>query len=419
MVPQDFYLRLRSAGKIGSGMVAFAPQRHKRRSPRDLRILARSARFTAGLTQDYETLTAVREKLGYIPTLDGWRAIAITGVIFAHSRQGIVPWLGPRWGFYLWAMGGHGVDLFFAISGLLITSRLLDEEKKFGRISLRGFYVRRAFRILPPAILYLAVVGLLSLIGVLTISKLDWFASLFFFRNYTVILTPPNMHWWFTSHFWSLSVEEHFYLLLPSVLLFMKNRRLTALGIMILLVELCKFVLLHGLHVDRDIFRFHTEICFDMLLIPAFVAVWIQRGSNQTLIRRMLPPWSFFVLLPLYFYLLREHALSPLPACVAPLLLLSTVYNPGMFIGRILESAPLRWIGRLSYSIYLWQMLFVCSRSSEPPPLGILQRSPLNILLVAVCAAASFYLIELPTMRLGHRLAKPATPGHKDVAVTS
>jgi peptidoglycan/LPS O-acetylase OafA/YrhL len=156
-----------------------------------------------------------------------------------------------------------------------------------------------------------------------------------------------------------------------------------------------------------------------MLLIPAFIAVWMRRGSNQDLLKRLLPSWSFFVLLPLYIFLLWKYDISPITACVAPLLLLSTVYHPRMFVGRILEWKPLRWIGRLSYSLYLWQMLFVCSRSNEPKPLGILESPPLNLLLLFACAATSFYLVELPTMRLGHRLAKPATPGHRDVAVTS
>jgi peptidoglycan/LPS O-acetylase OafA/YrhL len=109
----------------------------------------------------------MREKVGYIPTLDGWRAIAITCILFAHSRTGVVPWLGQRVSSFLSDQGHHGVDLFFAISGLLICSRLLDEEKKFGHISLRGFYVRRAFRILPPALLFLAVIAFLSLIGLI------------------------------------------------------------------------------------------------------------------------------------------------------------------------------------------------------------------------------------------------------------
>ncbi len=360
----------------------------------------------------------MREKVGYIPTLDGWRAIAITGVIFAHSVNNALPWIGQHTTLVLGDLGGHGVDLFFAISGLLICSRLLDEEKKFGHISLRGFYVRRAFRILPPAILYLAVVGVLALIGILTISKLDWFASLLFFRNYTVTLSGSPTRWWFTSHYWSLSVEEHFYLILPGLLLLIRNWRLTALGILIALVEICKYSLFHWLHVDKTIYQFHTEIRLDSLLIPAFLAVWIQRGSHQHLLKRLLPAWSFFILLPLYIYLLKNYGLWPMTACVAPLLLLSTVYHPHMFVGRILESKPLRWIGRLSYSLYLWQQLFVCNRFIvDHKPLGILETPPLNLLLLLACAATSFYLVELPTMRLGHRFAKPATPGHRDVAV--
>ena len=361
----------------------------------------------------------MREKVGYIPTLDGWRAIAITCILFAHSRTGVVPWVGQRVSSFLSDQGHHGVDLFFAISGLLICSRLLDEEKKFGHISLRGFYVRRAFRILPPALLFLAVIAFLSLIGLFVTSKLDWFASLFFFRNYTVTFTQPNTRWWFTGHFWSLSVEEHFYLILPGFLLLMKRWRLTALGFLIVLIEMAKFFLIHHFHVNLGTYQYHTEMCVDELLIPAFLAVWIQRGTNQQLMRRLLPSWSFFILLPLYIRLLWHYSLSPMTACAAPLLLLSTVYHPRMFVGRFLEWKPLRWVGRLSYSLYLWQQLFICHRFVGYKPLGILESPPLNLLLIVACAAASFYLIELPTIRLGHRLAKPATPGHRDVAVPS
>jgi peptidoglycan/LPS O-acetylase OafA/YrhL len=359
----------------------------------------------------------MREKVGYIPTLDGWRAIAITAVLFAHSRDGVVPWIGHRASSFMAEQGGHGVDLFFAISGLLICSRLLDEEKKFGHIHLGGFYVRRAFRILPPALLYLGVIAVLSLLGFFVTSKLDWFASLFFFRNYTLDFSPPNVRWWFTGHYWSLSVEEHFYLVLPGLLLLMKKWRLTALGILIVLVEIGKFVLIHRLHVNLGAYQYHTEIRVDELLIPAFLAIWIQRGSNQQLLRRLLPSWSFFILLPLYLRLLWHYSFSPITACAAPLLLLSTVYNPHMFVGRFLESKPLRWIGRLSYSLYLWQQLFICHRFVGYKPLGILETPPLNLILIVACAAASFYLVELPAVRLGHRLAKPATPGHRDVAV--
>jgi peptidoglycan/LPS O-acetylase OafA/YrhL len=188
---------------------------------------------------------------------------------------------------------------------------------------------------------------------------------------------------------------------------------------MIALVEICKFSIFHWGQVDRTLYQFHTEIRLDTLLIAAFIAVWIRRGSNQQLLKRLLPAWSFFILLPIYIYLIKNYGLWPITACVAPLLVLSTVYNPRMFVGRILESKSLRWIGRLSYSLYLWQQLFVCNRFVQIKPLGFLESPPLNILLALACAAASFYLVELPTMRLGHRLAKPATPGHRDVAITS
>jgi peptidoglycan/LPS O-acetylase OafA/YrhL len=364
----------------------------------------------------------MREKVGYIPTLDGWRGIAIIGVLLSHSRDMYLPWIGHRASSILvgnQVQGFFGVDIFFAISGLLICTRLLDEEKKFGYISLRGFYVRRALRILPPAILYLAVIAVLSLIGFFVTSKLDWFSSLFFFRNYTVSATPPSARWWFTGHFWSLSVEEHFYLILPGVLLLLKKWRLTALGALIVLVEICKYILIHRTHVQFGVYHHQTEMRVDELLIPAFLAVWIYRGSHQQRLKRLLPSWSFFILFPLYIRLLWNYELSAMTACVAPLLLLSTVYHPHMFIGRILESKPMRWIGRLSYSLYLWQQLFICYRFVGYKPLGILETPPFNLLMTIACAAASFYLVELPSVRLGHRLAKPATPGHRDVAVTS
>ena len=81
---------------------------------------------------------------------------------------------------WAWRFGYHGLDIFFAISGLLITSKLLEEEKSSGRISLRNFYLRRAFRILPPAIVYLGSIALLAGLGLIYVSRTEWVASLFF-----------------------------------------------------------------------------------------------------------------------------------------------------------------------------------------------------------------------------------------------
>src|SRR5258708_16736007 len=109
---------------------------------------------------------------GYLPTLDGWRAIAILGVIICHGTTAI---FGPG-GTYvnsrvfdLTRNGALGVDIFFGISGFLICTRLLQEEQKQGRISLKNFYIRRGFRILPP---YLFFLSILSLILTLVLSTL-------------------------------------------------------------------------------------------------------------------------------------------------------------------------------------------------------------------------------------------------------
>ena len=160
----------------------------------------------------------MREKAtGYLPTLDGWRSIAILAVILDHT---IAYQLGPRYPFLmpLAGVGQNGVSLFFAISGFLICSRLIEEEDLCGRISLRGFYIRRVSRILPPAMFYLAMIGALGIAGVILVSPSDWWASVLFFRNY---LPPSAIHrgWGgYTVHYWSLAVEEHFYFLWPMTL---------------------------------------------------------------------------------------------------------------------------------------------------------------------------------------------------------
>lgn len=148
-------------------------------------------------------------RTNYLPTLDGWRTIAVGAVICNHLLLWNGHKLDPR------GLGTLGVDLFFAISGLLITYRMLEEHDRTGEVSLRSFYIRRAFRILPAALLFLAVVSVLSAIGILPITPMEIISSLLFFRNYYADATPLT---WYTVHYWSLSVEEHFYLLWPALL---------------------------------------------------------------------------------------------------------------------------------------------------------------------------------------------------------
>jgi peptidoglycan/LPS O-acetylase OafA/YrhL len=141
----------------------------------------------------------------YIPTLDGWRAIAVLLVIGAHS----IPMLnnsGTLLGHYLSSIfvhAGLGVDIFFALSGYLICKLLLDEKKFHKKINIKSFYIRRAFRIISPTLLYLLVLILIKLGGFRP--DINYFymgSTILFFRNYVSSGT------WYTAHFWSLAVEE-------------------------------------------------------------------------------------------------------------------------------------------------------------------------------------------------------------------
>jgi peptidoglycan/LPS O-acetylase OafA/YrhL len=107
-----------------------------------------------------EASGTARQRSGYIPSLDGWRALSILAVMCCHSELFSVGRLNDSW---LQMNGGDGVEMFFALSGILICSRLLKEETKLGAISLRSFYTRRLFRIQPAALSYLAILSLVML----------------------------------------------------------------------------------------------------------------------------------------------------------------------------------------------------------------------------------------------------------------
>jgi len=346
---------------------------------------------------------------GYLPTLDGWRAISILLVILHHSRvPSGVPVVSPFLQ-TLSELGRYGVFVFFAISGILICGRLLQEEQEHGRVSLPRFYIRRAFRILPPAVLYLLVLAALS--GVLTVTRLEWFSSLFFFRNY-VLATLPPAHW-FTAHFWSLAVEEHFYLLLPGILFLFPKRRVWVLGGLTCAVIAWRAWLAH--HDGGDL-GYRTDTVVDALFIAALLAIAANNERWAAYLRPLLTPLSSLALAAIYVALLLIHfpLNLALRATALPLILLGTSQHAGNLVGRVLESAPLRWIGRISYSLYLWQQLFFCDRWwSGPLPLGVLQQWPLKLVGLFACATFSYYILELPMMRLGHRMASSGVPGRK------
>jgi len=355
-------------------------------------------------------MAATREKTGYLKTLDGWRAIAILGVISYHDTLLSVGPLNTGW---LQLHGQDGVDLFFAISGLLICWRMLEEEQKNGSISLMRFYIRRAFRILPAALLCLSVIGILALTGVISLGLREWLGALLFLRNYMTLLGPEHPDRWFTNHFWSLSVEEHFYFLLPGLLVFTNRRwRVPVLAAITLLVEAHRMQSLW--HRPWDAIKLHTDIRLDALLIPAILAILAHEPRNRERFKAWLRWWPALVLVVIAALTWGHNSFwqTMVVAYVMPLMVLGAVLNPENWLGRALEWSPLRYVGRISYSLYLWQQLFFVERFAKGRlPLGVLESTPLRYVATAACALLSYYLLERPMIKLGHRIAGPRRVG--------
>ena len=237
---------------------------------------------------------ALERGSGYLPSLDGWRAIAVLGVMMTHDR----PWMlfghsSIRYKGY----GGYGVYIFFAISGFLITSRILEEERICGYFDIRRFYIRRIFRIQPAAWAYLAAVALVMALGYahqygVFETRSSWNAALLLYTNYVFrSWKSPTL----TGHFWTLAVEEHFYILLSVTLFFAKRYRIAVLVLLFLMFMVVPSM--NRFHV-YDVKPRSTQWQLTSLLLSALVAVggwraWVGStlGRSSSL-RFSSPPWS-------------------------------------------------------------------------------------------------------------------------------
>jgi peptidoglycan/LPS O-acetylase OafA/YrhL len=169
----------------------------------------------------------------YIPALDGWRAIAVGLVMGAHCVPALINsgWKVGKYAAAGFERGGVGVDIFFCLSGYLISTILLREKERTKTIDFASFYIRRVFRIVPPVLLYLGVIFALRTLHFLPPSKTnDIIASLLFYRNYS------SGGDWYTGHFWSLAIEEQFYLVAPLFLLLLPVRKAIVASLTLILI---------------------------------------------------------------------------------------------------------------------------------------------------------------------------------------
>ena len=365
-----------------------------------------------------------------LPGLDGLRAIAVLLVIVYHFWPTVLP-------------GGMiGVDIFFVISGFLITSLLLREGALNGRIALGSFWVRRARRLLPAIALMILVLGPVSLIvggdiqvnlgrqllGAATFSS-NWI-SIFAGNDYFAQTSPELF-----TNFWSLAVEEQFYVLWPllivasGLLLGRRWRHFSAVMVLGILASLgaAAFLLMNGTPISRIYYGTDTHL-YGLLLgaLLAFARPWslyppmgkkavyrVAQPFGLIAFTRVMVSWlSLFALIP-YAILVPESAPGAIPWGLfgASLLALGVIQGmlPDMLAGasealrRLLNFAPLRWVGERSYGLYLWHW-----------PLAVVMhyvlgadRSPLvNVgVLAATFAIAemSYRWVETPIRRRGFR----------------
>ncbi len=340
-----------------------------------------------------------------LPGLDGLRGVSILLVMLLHTAQS--PFF-PDW-LLLKAIatrGGFGVDIFFVISGFLITSLLLNEERKFETIDLKRFYLRRAFRILPPAFVYLSMVLAFGMLGWISINGRELLASAFFFRNF---ISGGTIE---TAHFWTLSIEEQFYLFWPFVLFFLKSpdKRLKAAIVLVLLAP-CWRQINYYFFSAESVNPWRTDLRYDPLLVGCVVALLRERvGARRVLQSRPLnTDLAFSVCVLLVIGSLTDFSFS-LPGEVRfafgilRILLVALILNylvnaHGRFFDRFFRMGWLVYLGKLSYSLYIWGQLF-CYHY-EP---GVVRNFPQNVFFALLAAALSYHVVEQPFLRWRERL---------------
>ena len=344
----------------------------------------------------------------YLPTLDGWRAVAVLGVVLYHGRSGF--FAEDSLLYKMCAHGILGVDVFFAISGFLICGLLLNEYEADGDISLRRFYLRRCFRILPPYYVALVIFCVVSALGVITLNYTDLPSCFLFYRNY-LPLGVDEHGGFYTAHFWTLAMEEHFYLLWPMLLLVSKPRRAGKTAFLLAMLVFSwrtvegHFQLLAGLLPQVNLLT-RTDTRIDGLLWGCLAAIYYPKISVWlgVLVFRSCG-WCRDIA---GNYAVRAcSGLDLVARDLLPVMLLSTVTQPESWLGRVLDWPPMRWIGTLSYSLYIWQELSLPEITSVMARgrFSALQRPPWNLLALLVAACLSRYLVEIPMNRIGHRLS--------------
>jgi peptidoglycan/LPS O-acetylase OafA/YrhL len=298
-----------------------------------------------------------------------------------------------------------GVVVFFVISGFLITRLLLSEYEACGSVSLKLFYARRALRLFPAAYAFIACVCLLWAAGIVHLRPADiWHAV-----TYTINYLPDRS--WQVGHLWSLSNEEQFYLIWPCAFVVFLPRRAgwIATGVVLFgpVARSAGWLFLRGTpYYDLELFPMVAD-CLAMGCLLAKISGWLE--TKNWYLRLFHPAWSIgFVALVLLINRYSGHTVvsvfgtSILNASLA-ILIHRSVYCSRDWMGRFLNWRPVAFVGLLSYSLYLWQQLFLNRNSTAWG-----NAFPQNLCFAIAAALGSYFLLEKPFLRLRRRLRSEA-----------
>jgi peptidoglycan/LPS O-acetylase OafA/YrhL len=367
-----------------------------------------------GLPKDVST--SPPRSFSYIPALDGVRALSLAAILVFHSH-------------FTWARGGFlGVSVFFTLSGFLITSLLLSERERTGRISLRSFWVRRARRLAPAVLVLFAIVAALLAGGLLVgkasvagdaLATAGWSANwrfVFSGQAYGDLFSQPSPF----QHMWSLAVEEQFYLLFPGLLLLLLGRServhrwragLVVLGCIGLSTWLCAF-LAHPGDVERSYYGTDTRMA------EPFVGVLLALLLTRDGAVRVLHRWARVALdvaavgaLVALGYLVHGYSQYSdslftgglLLVAVLSAIVLAGVTQPGSWLGRVLGVSPLAFLGKISYGGYVFHWPIYLWLTPERTGLSEWPLLALRVGLTLLVATLSYAIIEEP-VRLSKKL---------------
>lgn len=342
-------------------------------------------------------------KAEHLPSLDGLRAISITLVLLGHLS-------GTR-GFVTLDLGigdyAHlGVVVFFVISGYLITRLMLLERAKTGRVSLKLFYERRIVRLFPASYTFIACVCLLWLAGIVHMHARDiWHAV-----TYTVNYLPDRGKQ--IGHLWSLSVEEQFYLIWPCTFALLGRRRpgWILAGVILFgpVARISGWLFLRGTpYQDLEMFPMVSD-SLAMGCLLAMVGGWLElKNWYLRLFRPVSSVGLVAVVLLINRYMgytvVHVFGTSVINLCLA-ILIHRCIYCSRDWVGQMLNWKPIAFVGVLSYSLYLWQQLFLNRESS-----AWACSFPQNLVFAVAAALGSYFLLEKPLLKLRRRLRAPGT----------